>query len=61
MCALPPKADIAERSQDVRFVPLADSCTAAKTGGLRQLLTDFREVRAGGDFLVRICPGAQRI
>jgi hypothetical protein len=30
MSALPPKADIAERDWDVRFVPKADSCTAAK-------------------------------
>jgi hypothetical protein len=29
MSALPPKADIAERNRDVRFVPQADSCTAA--------------------------------
>jgi hypothetical protein len=28
MSALPPKADIAERDWDVRFVPKADSCTA---------------------------------
>jgi hypothetical protein len=29
MSALPPKADIAERDYHVRFVPIADSCTAA--------------------------------
>ena len=29
MSALPPKADIAGRQADVRFVPKADSCTAA--------------------------------
>ena len=29
MSALPPKADIAERDRNVRFVPKADSCTAA--------------------------------
>jgi hypothetical protein len=29
MSALPPKADINERDRDVRFVPKADSCTAA--------------------------------
>jgi hypothetical protein len=28
---LPPKADIPERDRHVRFVPNADSCTAAKT------------------------------
>jgi hypothetical protein len=30
MSALPPKADIDGRQLDVRFVPQADSCTAAK-------------------------------
>ena len=30
MSALPPKADIAESDWHVRFVPKADSCTAAK-------------------------------
>jgi hypothetical protein len=29
MSALPPKADIAEHGGNVRFVPKADSCTAA--------------------------------
>ena len=29
MSALPPKADIVGRNGDVRFVPEADSCTAA--------------------------------
>jgi hypothetical protein len=29
MSALPPKADIAERDWYVRFVPKADSCSAA--------------------------------
>jgi hypothetical protein len=32
MSALPPKADIAERDKDVRFVPKADSCSAAIGG-----------------------------
>ena len=31
MSALPPKADIDGCSPDVRFVPKADSCTAAKS------------------------------
>jgi hypothetical protein len=31
MSALPPKADIAGRRLDVRFVPKADSCTAANS------------------------------
>ena len=30
MSALPPKADIGTQSRNVRFVPLADSCSAAK-------------------------------
>src|SRR5215471_11872271 len=30
MSALPPKVDIGQRGRDVRFVPKADSCTAAK-------------------------------
>jgi hypothetical protein len=30
MSALPPKAHIAERQLDVRFVPEADSCSAAR-------------------------------
>jgi hypothetical protein len=29
MSALPPKADMVQRGHDVRFVPKADSCTAA--------------------------------
>ena len=29
MSALPPKADIGRAGRDVRFVPTADSCTAA--------------------------------
>src|SRR5262249_25540510 len=32
MSALPPKADIETRSRDVRFVPKADSCSAAING-----------------------------
>ena len=32
MSALPPKADIGTHSRDVRFVPKADSCTAANRG-----------------------------
>ena len=30
MSALPPKADIVRHGGNVRFVPIADSCTAAK-------------------------------
>jgi hypothetical protein len=32
MSALPPKADIQPRERHVRYVPKADSCTAAKIG-----------------------------
>jgi hypothetical protein len=31
--ALPPKADMAKRDHHVRFVPKADSCTAARSIG----------------------------
>jgi hypothetical protein len=31
MSALPPKADMVQRDRDVRFVPEADSCSAATT------------------------------
>src|SRR6516225_4900423 len=32
MSALPPKADIGTQSSNVRFVPIADSCTTAIEG-----------------------------
>jgi hypothetical protein len=35
MSALPPKADVGTQSRNVRFVPIADSCTAAIIGRLR--------------------------
>jgi hypothetical protein len=35
MSALPPKADMVQHNRDVRFVPKADSCTAAIIGRLR--------------------------
>jgi hypothetical protein len=35
MSALPPKADIGTQPRDVRFVPKADSCTAAKIVGYK--------------------------
>jgi len=41
MSALPPKADIAERDRHVRFVPKAESCTAAIDPSLRQVFPDF--------------------
>jgi hypothetical protein len=37
----PPKADIAERDRHVRFVPKAESCTAAIDPSLRQVFPDF--------------------
>src|SRR5215472_9266983 len=36
MSALPPKADIGTQSRDVRFVPKADSCTAAINAKLKR-------------------------
>jgi len=30
MSALPPKADMVQHNRDVRFVPIADSCTATE-------------------------------
>jgi hypothetical protein len=43
MSALPPIADIAERNWDVRFVPKADSCSAARK--LLDYLVGNREQR----------------
>src|SRR4029077_2347153 len=34
MSAIPPKADIAERDQDVRFVPMSDRLHCGKTANL---------------------------
>jgi hypothetical protein len=41
--ALPPKADIDWYSPNVRFVPIADSCSAAINAVLGQVLPDFRQ------------------
>src|SRR5215469_13542452 len=55
MSALPPKADIGTQPRDVRFVPLADSRTAAKTslfnhlvGGVEHRLRYGQVKRFGG-------------
>jgi hypothetical protein len=40
MSALPPKADIARNGGNVRFVPKADSCTAAKRRLFNHLVSD---------------------
>jgi hypothetical protein len=46
MSAIPPKADIAERRCHVRFVPKADSCTAANDlQGLAYSITSSARVR----------------
>jgi hypothetical protein len=45
MSALPPKADMDERDEHVRFVPKADICTAAKVGAIQYL---FRHGRQSG-------------
>jgi hypothetical protein len=44
--ALPPKADIAGRRLDVRFVPKADSCTA--TTDVYSITASARATTAGG-------------
>src|SRR6516162_7352969 len=41
MSALPPKADIGTQSSNVRFVPLADSCTTAIEGRFPISIADF--------------------
>jgi hypothetical protein len=55
MSALPPKADIGSTCQDVRFVPIADSRTAAKVplfdhlvGKRNESWRDFKAKRLGG-------------
>jgi hypothetical protein len=53
MSALPPKADIVQHGGDVRFVPIADICTAEITGGSTN--ESARNVRS---FLN--CPNASR-
>src|SRR5215831_16601644 len=45
--ALPPKADIAERECHVRFVPKADSCTAANSIAI-SITSSARESSEGG-------------
>ena len=35
LSALPPKADMCSAQADVRFVPIADSCTAANSSFIR--------------------------
>ena len=54
MSALPPKADIGTQSRDVRFVPKADICGAAKfrlfdhlVGGREHSLWDCKTERFG--------------
>jgi hypothetical protein len=44
MSALPPKADIRVRRSDVRFVPKADSCTAAIDAELMTSIAGFSPV-----------------
>jgi hypothetical protein len=45
MSALHPKADIVGRQFDVRFVPKADSCTAAKRTLFDHLVGDGEQAR----------------
>jgi hypothetical protein len=42
MSAITPKADIAERRRHVRFVPKADSCTAASRFGGFEIYKEFK-------------------
>jgi hypothetical protein len=44
MSALPPKADIGTQPRDVRFVPKADSCTAAINAEFRTGIAGFSPV-----------------
>ena len=43
MSALPPKADMVQRNRDVRFVPKADSCTAAILVTSLHEIANFRQ------------------
>src|SRR5262249_2984224 len=45
MSALPPKADIGTRSWNVRFVPIADSCSAAKEPLFDHLICRIQKAR----------------
>jgi hypothetical protein len=44
MSALPPKADIAERDPNVRYVPKADKVRRSKTGLLDYFVSDREHV-----------------
>jgi hypothetical protein len=44
LSALPPKADIVQHGRDVRFVPKADSCSAAKRSLFDQLIGELPEI-----------------
>src|SRR5215469_11253647 len=49
MSALPPKADIGTQSRNVRFVPKADSCTAANgASSFNQLIGAVEQLRRDG-------------
>ena len=63
MSALPPKADIGSTCQDVRFVPKADSCSAAIDRGLLgQVLTNLCQqfARAVGFRNITVATGRMR-
>src|SRR5262245_47860092 len=60
MSALPPKADIGTRSWNVRFVPKADSCTAAILPPLLEVLTNFWQQLAGAERFRHIVIAARR-
>ena len=54
MSALPPKADIVQHGGNVRFVPTADSCTAAILS-LFDYLVGAGEQRRGHGKAKRLC------
>jgi len=53
MSALPPKADMVQRSCDVRFVPKADSCTAASAYEHDPRMNKFNRVYPRHGILLR--------
>ena len=49
MSALPPKTDIGTQPRDVRFVPKADICSAAKIPFFNHLAADAEHRRRHGE------------
>src|SRR5215472_1759902 len=62
MSALPPKADMDRHGHDVRFVPKADSCTAAKTDRFdHDSITSSARVRIPGGTVMPIALAVLRL